>query len=423
VILSVFAFLAACYALPAVLPPVVPAAMIAAALLTGLSGRSRRAASLLLVAAAAAAGAAVHPARPGASPSGGGVWSGRVETVTRGGVMIGIEGHSLWSGSRSLASAAAAGDSVTLLGFASRGFLSVDAWSLRPSASPAGKAREWLCDRWESRIRSPTASSLVRALLAGDRSGITGATRLLFRNSGVSHMLAVSGLHVGIIAGLFLLPRRSGRRLRRRSVLPVVTVLVLYTILTGARPSTVRAAVMASAVLLLAAGSGMRMCYLSLWCATAVLTAVILPGSIHDRGAQMSFAAVLSLILLSPPRGARSGPVTTALAAGLTVTVALAPLVSATYGGFAPQAPVATLVSIPFMLATMLLGVLVLLPPLAAGAAVLVEWCTWAWTGVIGLLAMRPVALSGTAAACAWGGILLTMACLRWRRGFTRRFR
>jgi ComEC/Rec2-related protein len=334
-----------------------------------------------------------------------------------------VEGHSLWAGSRGLASAVSASDSVTVLGCVSEGFVSVDAWSVRRSGSRVCRAREWLCGRWESAIRSPVACSLVCALLAGERSMITGATRVLFRNSGVSHMLAVSGLHVGIIAGLFLLPGRRGKRLHRRTVLPVVPVLVLYTLLTGARPSTVRAAVMASAVLLLAAGRGERVCYLSLWCVTALLTAVILPGSIHDRGAQMSFAAVLSLILLSPVRGPRSGPVAAALAAGLTVTVALAPLVSATYGGFAPQAPVATLVSIPFMLATMLLGALVLLPPLAAGAAVLVEWCTWAWTGVIGLLAMKPVTLSGAASACAWGGILLVMAFLRWRKGFARRFR
>jgi predicted membrane metal-binding protein len=180
---------------------------------------------------------------------------------------------------------------------------------------------------------------------------------------------------------------------------------------------------MAGAVILLGIRYGFRICYLTIWCAAAASVVLMVPGSLDDRGAQLSFAAVLALIFLAEKHRGAAGFLLTPLRAGLVVTLALAPLVSQTYGGFSPQAPVATLLSLPFMLLTMILGVAVLLPVVYSSASIILEWCVWIWTGFLGLMRLPLVDPQGPAWTAAWIGAVTILAVYRWRRGFLRRFR
>jgi len=89
----------------------------------------------------------------------------------------------------------------------------------------------------------------MRAILLGDRTGIPEHIRELFVKTGTAHILAISGLHVGIVAGLFLVFVRILPVSRRCQLVAAIILLAGYALMTGARPSVVRAAIMASVFL------------------------------------------------------------------------------------------------------------------------------------------------------------------------------
>ena len=94
------------------------------------------------------------------------------------------------------------------------------------------------------------AGDLAAAMLIGDKSGLDDVTVRDFRRTGVSHLLAISGLHLAILAGFFdrlLLRFHAGKRLR---VGLTMAFCFLYCLLTGASYSTLRAALMLSMVYL-----------------------------------------------------------------------------------------------------------------------------------------------------------------------------
>ena len=93
-------------------------------------------------------------------------------------------------------------------------------------------------------FRNPDTPALLKALLTGDRSGLSRETVAVFRASGASHILALSGLHIGIIYLIFdklthLLGRTPAMRRLRFGL--IVSGAGFFTLMTGAGPSVVRA--------------------------------------------------------------------------------------------------------------------------------------------------------------------------------------
>ena len=84
-------------------------------------------------------------------------------------------------------------------------------------------------------------AGLVQALLTGDRSGLSYAQMSDMKMAGVSHMIAISGMHVSILLGFFTL--LTGRR-RLLTALLGIPLVLFFVLATGASPSVVRAAVM-----------------------------------------------------------------------------------------------------------------------------------------------------------------------------------
>lgn len=136
-------------------------------------------------------------------------------------------------------------------------------------------------------------SSLLTALLLGDKSGLSNRDAIALRKAGLSHLVAVSGLHVSFLVGFcfLLFGRRWGT--------PLSVLLILFFIpVSGATPSVIRAGIMYC----IAAGA---FCFKkqadslnSLFIALAVLLAAN-PHAIASLGLQLSFLSTLGLILLS----------------------------------------------------------------------------------------------------------------------------
>ncbi len=150
----------------------------------------------------------------------------------------------------------------------------------------------------QSSLMPETKEFLCTALL-GDASALSNDVRADFASAGLAHVLALSGLHVGLIAllvTLVLWPLRMTGATWPGSV-AVIVLLWLYAVVAGMSPSVVRAVCMLSvytgATLFQRINSGFN----SLCCA-ALIVMIIDPMALYSVGFQLSFAAVASILLL-----------------------------------------------------------------------------------------------------------------------------
>lgn len=147
---------------------------------------------------------------------------------------------------------------------------------------------------------SESDSSVVKAMLLGDKAGIDKDTKRLFQMNGIAHILAISGVHIAIIGmTLFKLLRRLMGSYVVSGV-SAITVILLYGMMTGMASSTFRAAIM-----MMVSMTG-QMCGRSSDLLTSagvafIIQALVDPGIVLDAGFQLSFAAVCGLAVLLPP--------------------------------------------------------------------------------------------------------------------------
>src|SRR6201999_968567 len=143
-------------------------------------------------------------------------------------------------------------------------------------------------------------AALARGCVLGDDDGVDEATKEDFIRAGLSHLLAVSGENVTLLA-LLAMPVLAafGVPLRERLVWTVALIAV-YVPLAGSGPSIQRAGVMGAARLL-ATLAGRRASRLYALGLSLVVTLAINPGVASNVGWQLSFAAVLGILLLAAP--------------------------------------------------------------------------------------------------------------------------
>ncbi len=210
----------------------------------------------------------------------------------------------------------------------------------------------------------PPQAHLLAGMLLGDKSVLADETRDAFQRSGLYHLLAVSGLHIGYLSAVLLLILRVLFRnlyLRRGAML---TALWGYVFLTGGRPPTLRAALMISLVLFSYFLHRIPRPW-NLWSAAAFLILLFDPGQLFAPGFQLSFAAmagVLTALYLDKRLIRREAPIPARsrrwrrgfrnilivpLLISFCVSAFTAPLLTYHFGGFAPIAILLNLIAIP----------------------------------------------------------------------------
>ncbi len=213
----------------------------------------------------------------------------------------------------------------------------------------------------------PREAALARGFVLGEDDEVDAITKEDFRRSGLSHLLAVSGQNVTLLALLAMpLLGALGIPLRER-LFWVLALILVYIPVAGAGPSIQRAGVM-GALGVLATLAGRRSSRLYALVVAAVVTLAIDPGIAADVGWQLSFAAVLGILLLasalSRAIGARlgGGPWRRALAEGLAVTIAAtlatAPLIAFHFETFSTTTLAANVLAMPAVAPAMWLGML-----------------------------------------------------------------
>ncbi|MEE4330080.1 MAG: ComEC/Rec2 family competence protein, partial [Wenzhouxiangella sp.] len=226
----------------------------------------------------------------------------------------------------------------------------------------AQRVRVYLAEVLQGEMTDLDAAALARALTIADRSAMDPELSERLRETGTAHLLAISGLHIGMVAGLagwiggwLLAPLvLVGRALDRRRLAVTVAVFAAagYAILAGFTLPTQRALVMlAVAGGALAMRRGMRPGNALLLALVAVL--VLDPLAPLSAGFWLSFAAVAVLIWAFAWRptaggGARAW-VVGLLRAQLIIAVGMLPLNAGLFQQLIPIAPVANLIAIPMV--------------------------------------------------------------------------
>jgi competence protein ComEC len=147
-----------------------------------------------------------------------------------------------------------------------------------------------------------TEFEILSALTLGYKRELDPETKRVFSASGASHVLAVSGLHVGIVFYLvslvfgFLRHNRKGRLL---FMLISISILWSYAFITGLSPSVMRAATMFS-IFAIGENLNRRSNIYNSMAASAFILLLINPNNLFDIGFQLSYAAVFGIVFLQP---------------------------------------------------------------------------------------------------------------------------
>jgi len=138
---------------------------------------------------------------------------------------------------------------------------------------------------------SKNESGIMKAILLGDRSEIVKPVRRLFVQTGTAHILAISGLHIGVVTGLFLIFSKLLPIGRRCQLGGVIILLIGYAFLTGGRPSVIRATIMMvvfmASLIIEKEPNSLNTLFLA-----AMVILVFNPLNLFDVGFQLSFVCV-----------------------------------------------------------------------------------------------------------------------------------
>ena len=218
---------------------------------------------------------------------------------------------------------------------------------------------------------------ILRGIVLGERASVDADLAAAFARSGTTHLLAVSGFNMTLVATAVALLARGRLRPPLTAVVTVSSVAA-YSVLVGLGPSVLRAALMAG-VASLALAYGRRAATANALALAVAAMLLIDPGAIADVGFELSALATAGLLFLNDPIARRLGALPPFIRDGLATTLAATlptlPLVAAVFGRVSLISPLANLIAVP------------LFPPLmVAGAAT-------AAAGAVSLEVARPLAL------------------------------
>ena len=160
------------------------------------------------------------------------------------------------------------------------------------------KFRQFMQARF-AKYLDPAETGLLMGLLAGDRSGIPEVLRSDFQRSGLVHVLAISGFHVVLLAGMLMIFLKATGLPHKAVTIIAVTLLAIYVPVTGGSPA-VRRAVMMFAIPQIGTLFGKPANTLNSLGVALLLIILPEPGVIWNPGFQLSFAATAGIIIGTP---------------------------------------------------------------------------------------------------------------------------
>jgi len=221
------------------------------------------------------------------------------------------------------------------------------------------RLRQWMLDRINHNFDTQTAP-LAKALLIGYKQELTQDDKVAFSRVGLSHIMAVSGLHVGFLLApfWFLIPYfwtwKYGRQV---GLLLLILLLITYAGLTGFSASVTRASITGGFIMYAKLFNKVRDT-INLTAVAAILILLINPGELLEIGFQLSFGAVYIILLTMPvaslaiPNRIRYtwfGKLIMIVVVSFFVQAGLYPILSFYFGEFSLIGPLANAVVVPFL--------------------------------------------------------------------------
>jgi competence protein ComEC len=267
------------------------------------------------------------------------------------------------------------------------------------------QARPWVTARNKLRqciaanVQDSNTLALIEATLLNERSALDEALWKTYSVTGIVHIIAISGMHIAMLAGMLLFTLRllPFPKLRQLKYLVTIIAIWCYIALTGFPPSAVRAALMFT---LMAIGLMLNRnsSPVNTWSAAGFLILCYHPAWLYDIGLQLSFLAVLSLLLFYKPVEKRCQPrslwitqLWRVLAMSIAVQILVAPIVIYYFHQFPVMGLIANVPATVFSTLLMYGGMALLLlsllniPCLWLGK--LLTWCTQGFHWLIAKLA------------------------------------
>jgi competence protein ComEC len=233
-------------------------------------------------------------------------------------------------------------------------------------------------------------SNLAKALLLGYKEDLTPETRQHFARAGLSHIMAVSGLHVGFLVApfWFFIPYMWGSRKGKWAGITILTIILLmYAGITGFSPSVSRASLMAW---LLTYGKLFHKVRnsINLTAVAAIIILAINPRQLFDVGFQLSFAAVFIILMLMPEvqrlipnkyRYGIFGGLISVILVSFVVQLGLFPILTRYFGEFSIIGPAANALVVPLLSFTVPAGLIFifispLLPEMLLAGAIPIQY-------------------------------------------------
>ena len=243
-------------------------------------------------------------------------------------------------------------------------------------AGPLDAVRDALGEPLRRLVPEPEGG-ILRGIVLGERASVDADLAAAFARSGTTHLLAISGFNMTLVATAVALLARGRLRPPLTAVVTVSSVAA-YSVLVGLGPSVLRAALMAG-VASLALAYGRRAATANALALAVAAMLLIDPGAIADVGFELSALATAGLLFLNDPVARRLGALPPFIRDGLATTLAATlptlPLIAAVFGRVSLISPLANVIAVP------------LFPPLmVAGVAT-------AAAGAVSLEVARPLAL------------------------------
>ena len=255
--------------------------------------------------------------------------------------------------------------------------------------------RNHLSQRLRKNADGNSNIEIAIAMLLGDRSGLSSDDKENFKKAGLSHILAISGLHVGLIYLMleFVLSFFAYSPLANQCKRGVIIVILIgYAILTGASPAVCRAVFMFSCFLL-AQILHRKTKSLNILAFSAFCMLCFQPNLIFDLGFQLSYAAVTGILLVSPilsrwlvekapwiPRNIRGMLIVT-----LSAQVFTSPLIWVHFGEFPTYFLLSNMLILPLVMFTVGLG---LVSIVTSFVPFLGEFICWILTQLLAIICM-----------------------------------
>ena len=192
-------------------------------------------------------------------------------------------------------------------GICGSGYIAADHWQWighneRLTQDKFAKTKDYLKEKYEKLGFKGDELAILSALTIGEKEELSEEIKEVYSVSGASHVLAISGLHIGLLYAvlwILLTPMRRKKYLKLLSVLLILIILWSFAALTGFPASVVRSVTMFS-LIALSSLTQERPHTINTLASAAFVMLLFQPLWLFEIGFQMSFAAVLAIVTLNP---------------------------------------------------------------------------------------------------------------------------